>query len=155
MTSTCTYSAETFCRLTRCHFCMPAPESHCSVTMLRRHKLHIARFPCKHEKSAHSVDPPLPKKSSTFRGPQSIEVIAQSYSHRTAIQLSKNKHPLTHYQWERLFFRVFEKYFLSFRLFPPGKAICTPVFKKISLHLYSHFGSRNYALTFYPPILGC
>lgn len=63
----------------------------------------------------------------------SFEFIAQSYPHRTAIQLSKDKYPLTYYQWERLFFRVFEKYFLSFHLFPPVKAICTPVFKKYFL----------------------
>ena len=33
------------------------------------------------------------------------------------------------------FFGCFEKIFLSFHLFPPGKAICTPVFKNISSYI--------------------
>ena len=33
------------------------------------------------------------------------------------------------------FFGCFEKYFLSFHLFPPGKAIRTPIFKKFSSYI--------------------
>lgn len=57
---------------------MPAP---------RRRKLHIARFPCKHEKSAHFVAPPLPKKSADFsgdplvRGVAVLALLRSSHSH--------------------------------------------------------------------------
>ena len=80
-----TLSLLTFAGLSECRFSIPAPESHRSVAVLRRHKLCIARFRAKHEKFAHAVAPPLPKKSYDFSG--SLIVITQSYPIQPVIQL--------------------------------------------------------------------
>ena len=101
----------------------------------------------------------------------SFEFIAQSYPHRTAIQLSKNKYPLTHYQWERLFFRVFWKnIFYPFTCSHRERQFVHPFSKNISSyigllknpseinppewkiflspHLYSHFRGQNLSPAF-------
>ena len=56
-----------------------------TATLFRshRHKLCIAHFRAKHEKLAHAVVPPLPKKSADFSG--ALAVIVQSYPIRIII----------------------------------------------------------------------
>ena len=79
-----------FCRSTRMSFLSrnltaTSPRS-------RRHKLRIAHFRASHEKFAHSVVPPLPKKSIDFSGAPTV--LAKSYPIRTVIQLSYSKRSL-------------------------------------------------------------
>ena len=146
-----------FAVLPECRFFIPAPIS-AALPCSRRRKLCIARFRAKHEKFAHSVAPPLPKKSFDFSGTPAV--FARSYPNRTVIQLLKGVgklYPFTCSDWERKNYRVFwkpkikfplthldkggqnahpksvlcEKKLrknLSFHLFPPGEMKWTPFF---------------------------
>lgn len=80
-----TLSLLIFAGLPECRFSVPAPESHRSVASLRRHKLCFAHFRAMHEKFAHAVAPPLPKKSDDFSGAPTV--LAKSYPIQPVIQL--------------------------------------------------------------------
>ena len=64
---------------------VPAPAFSAALFRSRRRKLCIAYFRAKHEKYAHAVAPPLPKKSNDFSGTPTV--LAKSYPIRTVIQL--------------------------------------------------------------------
>ena len=67
----------------------------------------------------------------------SFEVIAQSYPHRTAIQLSKNKYPPHLLPVGKAVFSGVLKNIFVLHLFPLRSPICTPIFKK---YLSSYIG---------------
>ena len=75
-------------------FSVPAPESHRSVASLRRHKLCFAHSRAMHEKFAHAVAPPLPKKSYDFSGTPTV--VAKSYLIRIVIQFSRYNEKVFH-----------------------------------------------------------
>lgn len=95
-------------------FFYPCPRQAASPCS-RRHKLCIAHFRAKHEKLAHAVVPPLPKKSADFSGSPCGHRTVISHLDYYSIFKVQLRRSFTCSHWKEQNYRVFLKNFLFYK----------------------------------------